>query len=274
MNVLSPLRYPGGKTKLYNKVNYIITNNKLNSTIYVEPFAGGCGLALKLLFNNNVKELILNDMDYCIYAVWFCILNQTQELIDLIINTEITLENWYKQKEIYKNPENHSILEVGFATMFLNRTNRSGVLKAGPIGGYKQNGDYLLDCRFNKDAIIKKIIDISNYRNLIHLYNLDAIDLINNVINISTTPLFINFDPPYYNKGCELYTNYYKPENHIKLKNSISTVKQPWITTYDDCDFISKLYDDYKQEKISLTYSAGQNKSGQELMIYSNNLNI
>lgn len=155
MNVLSPLRYSGGKTKLYNKVNYITTNNKLNSTIYVEPFAGGCGLALKLLFNNNVKELILNDLDYCIYAVWFCILNQTQELIDLI----------------------------------------------------------------------------------------------NNVINTSTTPLFINFDPPYYNKGCELYTNYYKPENHIKLKNSISTVKQPWITAYDDCDFISKLYNDYKQEK-------------------------
>lgn len=273
MNTLTPLRYPGGKTKLFKKVSSIIEYNNLQGCTYVEPFVGGAGLAIKLLDENLVNKLIINDFDYHIYAFWYCVLNHPNELVELIVNTQVTLEEREIQKEIYINSENYNILDVGFSTLYLNRTNRSGVLKAGPIGGKKQTGNYLIDCRFNKDKIINKIKHISNYKNNINLYNLDVLEFIKE-LNKKDNNLFINFDPPYYNKGAELYTNFFIDKDHIRLKQSIDKLKFPWITTYDNCEFISSLYSEYKSEIISLTYTAGKAKKGEELLFYSNNLII
>lgn len=271
MNTLTPLRYPGGKTKLFKKVSDIIIQNNLQGCTYVEPFVGGAGLAIKLLDKNIVNNLIINDFDYHIYCFWYCVLYRTNELINLIDITPITLEERLIQKSIYNNPENYNEIDIAFSTLYLNRTNRSGVLKAGPIGGQKQNGNYLIDCRFNKDKIIKKIVYISNYKDNIEVYNLDAIDFIE-ILNYRQEQLFINFDPPYYNKGAELYTNFFNDNDHIRLKYAIDNVRHPWITTYDNCDFIYNLYREYRNEMISLTYTAGTVKKGKELLFYSNRL--
>lgn len=273
MKTLTPLRYPGGKTKLFKKVSEIIVQNGLQGCTYAEPFVGGAGLAIKLLDENVVNNLIINDYDYHIYCFWYCVINYTNELINLINITPITLGEREHQKDIYNNPSTYTVIEVAFSTLYLNRTNRSGVLKAGPIGGKKQNGNYLIDCRFNKEKILDKIVHISNYRNSIEIYNLDAIDFID-VMDHHHEQLFINFDPPYYNKGAELYTNFFVDDDHIRLKNSIDTVHHPWITTYDSCEFIHNLYGDYRNELLSLTYTAGKVKKGEELLFYSNNLNI
>ncbi len=110
-----------------------------------------------------------------------------------------------------------NLLNLGFSTLFLNRTNRSGIIKAGVIGGKEQKGEYKLDCRFNKADIIQKIRYIAAHKNDIVLYNLDTEDLIRNVINNLEHKSFIFFDPPYYNKGATLYTNFYKHEDHVSL---------------------------------------------------------
>ena len=273
MNTLTPLRYPGGKTKLFKKVSGIIKHNNLQGCTYVEPFVGGAGLAIKLLDENFVDKLIINDYDYHIYAFWYCVLNHPNELVELIVNTQVTLEEREIQKEIYINPGNYNIIDVGFSTLYLNRTNRSGVLKAGPIGGKKQTGNYLIDCRFNKIKIIDKIRHIYEFHDFIEIYNLDALDFID-MLNDIQQPLFVNFDPPYYNKGAELYTNFFNDNDHINLKNAIDNVRHPWITTYDNCNFISNLYAEYRRQLITLTYTAGKNKKGEELLFYSNDLNL
>ena len=273
MNTLTPLRYPGGKTKLYKKVSDIILQNKLQGCTYVEPFVGGAGLAMKLLDEALVTNLIMNDFDYHIYAFWYCVINLSDELINLINITPVTLKEREKQKEVYTNYKKYDILYVGFSTLYLNRTNRSGVLKAGPIGGQKQTGNYLIDCRFKKVKIISKIKHISKYKNDIKLYNLDVLEFIKE-LNREDSNLFVNFDPPYYNKGAELYTNFFVDKDHIRLKEAIDKLRFPWITTYDNCDFISSLYSEYKSEIISLTYTAGKAKKGEELLFYSNDLII
>lgn len=273
MFTISPLRYPGGKTKLYNKVSKIITENMLQGCTYVEPFVGGAGLAIKLLDNNIVNNLIINDFDYHIYCFWYCVIHHHSELIELINSTPITLVERELQKNIFNNTNKYSMLEVAFSTLFLNRTNRSGVLKAGPIGGQKQDGKYLLNCRFNKEKIIEKILHITQFRDNIELFNLNAIDFIE-IINQNCGQLFVNFDPPYYNKGAELYTNFFVDNDHIQLKKAIDNVKHPWITTYDYCEFIENLYQEYRHEIITLSYSAGKSKKGHELLFYSNDLHI
>ena len=119
---------------------------------------------MDLLLNGTVKNIVINDYDKAIYSFWRAILEDSKRLVSLIKNTEVTVEEWYRQKNIYNNFNTKYSLELGFATFFLNRTNRSGILNAGPIGGYRQNGNYLIDARYNKEKSIEKILRISKLK--------------------------------------------------------------------------------------------------------------
>lgn len=272
---MSPLRYPGGKTQLSNFLANVIKINKLNKPIYCEPFSGGCGAGLELLFSDKVNSIIINDLDLGIYSVWYAILNDVEKFIKLIINTEITISEWNKQKEIYNNFINSSkySLELAFATFFLNRTNISGIIQGGPIGGKMQNGTYLLDCRFNKKNLIKKIQVIHNHKHKIQLFNLEANLLINNVLlNYDAENIFVFFDPPYYKQGKKLYTNFFNHNNHVALKECISLMDNyKWITTYDYEENIRKIYNNYPTFEYKIRYSANRVRKEKEYLFHSNN---
>ena len=277
MLTLSPLRYPGGKTKLKNYLAELLNINNINGT-YIEPFAGGAGAALNLLFNNHVDDIVINDVDRSIYALWYSILYQSEILCDKILYTPITLDERCKQKLIQDNKTNYNLLDVGFSTLFLNRTNRSGVIKAGVIGGKNQSGDYKIDCRFKKDDIINKVIQISNRAEQIHLYNLDCIEFFNTIENkYDYNNSLVYLDPPYYKKGKELYTNFYSHDDHVTLANYVvNNLNYPWITSYDDTQEIRDIYNEYNLEikDYSISHSAGKMHKGYEIMIYSDNLII
>lgn len=268
MTNLSPLRYPGGKNKIYDKVLEIMKPHK--PTTYVEPFAGGASLPLRLLYNKEVDKIIINDYDKSVYAFWYAVLNHTDELIELIKNEPITIENWHKHKAIMKYKENEpNLLKLGFSMLYLNRTNRSGILNAGVIGGLKQDGNYKLDCRFNKGKIIEKIKLIGEMRDNIGLYNLDVNELIEKVIPKDS---FTFFDPPYYHKGKSLYPEFFSESDHITLRDTIEKcmMDKNWIITYDNADEIKNLYLNYVIEEFSMHHSAANKGQTTEIMIYSN----
>ena len=207
---ISPLRYPGGKSCLTDFITKTAELNKLENATYVELYAGGAGAALNLLFNNVFAKIHINDYDYQVYSMWYCILNETDRFIDKIEKVEINLNEWYKQKNIYELGRNANQFDLGFSTFFLNRTNRSGIIyKAGPIGGLNQQGVYKIDCRFNKIELINRNRVISYKKNDILLTNLDAVDIIRNISDFhkNVEDLFLYLDPPYYNKGKYLYLN-------------------------------------------------------------------
>lgn len=270
---LSPLRYPGGKAKMYSQILDLLEKNNLFNKTYIEPFAGGCGLALLLLKNNKVNSLILNDIDRSIFAFWDSVLNRTEELCSLIKNTEITLAEREKQKEIQLKKDSVDVLELGFSTFFLNRVNHSGIIKGGPIGGLSQNGKYKLDCRFNKTNLIKQIREIATYRDKIKFYNLDVLDFIKNILSTVSKDSFVFLDPPYYKKGPGLYVNFYKHQNHEELAKVIeSNLKQNWIVTYDNVEPIKQMYKSFNQKEFDITYTLQVKGKGKEVMIFSNSL--
>jgi len=269
----SPLRYPGGKTKLYDKVVGILKQNELQDVVYVEPFCGGSGLGIKLLLCNDVSSIVINDIDPAIYAFWYCVLYKTEELCLRLAECRITIEERDRQIKIFRNVNSHSTLDIGFATLFLNRTNISGILNAGPIGGRGQVGKDKLDARFNKTALKDKIVAIAEQKEKISLYNLDVIDFIDKVLpKYESRELFLNFDPPYVKKGQELYLNHFSTEDHKRLRDKVSQCNQYWIVTYDYNDSILDLYASFHHERIQLNHSAGSMKKGEEVIIYSNNL--
>lgn len=260
------LRYPGGKAKIYKVVRDIITSNNLTHKTYVEPFAGGFGLGINLMLNGDIKKFIINDYDRHIYSLWKSVFSQTNKLIKKIEETDITIEQWQMQKEIYNNPKGHSTLDIGFSTLFLNRTNFSGILMSGPIGGYGQRGNYKVNCRFNKDRIIELIKRIAAHKKNVEVYRKDAVKLIQE-LRPREQEIFYNFDPPYVNKGQGLYLNAFAIKDHICLEGEIEKVKTEWIMTYDNVDLIKGLYKNYQQIEFNLSYTVSSKRAEKELMI-------
>lgn len=269
----SPLRYPGGKTQLSGFLKNLLEINQMRNVIYCEPFSGGFGAGLDLLFSNTVNSIIINDLDLGIYSIWKAILDECEEFVDLIEITPVTLSEWYRQREIYeerKKDENYSI-ELAFATFFLNRTNHSGIISGGPIGGFSQNSKYTLDCRYNKKGLVKKIKAINKEKNRISLYNLEANDLIQNVLlQFDSEDLFIFFDPPYYKQGKNLYTNFFDHDNHVELQQCVELLDDyKWITTYDYEENIKEIYNDYPTLEYKIQYSANRVRKEKEYLFHS-----
>ncbi|WP_368346716.1 DNA adenine methylase [Peptostreptococcus anaerobius] len=269
----SPLRYPGGKTQLSRFVMQLLELNKLDDIVYVEPFAGGFGAGLELLFKNKVKSVIINDYDVAIYSIWYAILNETERFINDIINVKINIQEWEIQKNIYNKSleEKYYSYELAFATYFLNRTNRSGIITGGPIGGKNQKGNYKLDCRFNKNDLIRKIVRISDYKDKIQLYNMEANDFIDKIIlRHNPNKIFTFFDPPYYEQGKNLYTNFFKHEDHLNLQGKINNLTDYyWILTYDNKEEILSIYENYSKYLYSINYSASNVRKAKEILIPS-----
>jgi DNA adenine methylase len=276
MNLYSPLRYPGGKGKVADYFKQIFKENYLCDGIYIEPYAGGASVALSLLFNEYASKIIINDIDRSIFSFWNSVLYETDKLCRLIHDTPVTVAIWETQKQIQKEKPRHGLLEVGFSTFFLNRTNRSGILNAGIIGGRQQSSEWRIDARYNKKDLINRIERIAQYRDRIELYNFDAVELVKSLRKTLPKKSLFYFDPPYYVKGKDLYLNYYKNNDHMNISYEISKVSnQKWIVTYDDVSQIRNLYSDYRNKTFKLFYSAGStNKEGQEIMIFSDNLYI
>lgn len=269
----SPLRYPGGKSRLSGFISLVIQNLNIQGCTYVEPFAGGAGVALSLLLNGTVDNIVINDYDKAIYSFWRAVKQEPEALIERIYNTEVTIDEWHRQKAIYLTSTTYS-LDLAFATLFLNRTNRSGILNAGPIGGYSQAGEWKIDVRFDKTVIIEKIRKIAKYKDNITVYNKDIISLLRNYSPRFGNNVFYYFDPPYYNKGQQLYKNFFEPRDHIRIHDVITNeINSPWIITYDDVTEIANLYNEYTIRKFDLTYSAANKGKASELMIFSD-LNI
>lgn len=271
---VTPIRYPGGKTKLYSFVRNLLQKNDLLHGTYCEPFAGGAGLAIKLLEKGDVNHLILNDADPAIYAVWDLILHFPDDLCDFIESVDVSIKEWDRQKKIYTERENYTLADLGKAAFFLNRTNISGVITGGVIGGRDQKGNYKIGARFNKENLIEKIRTISEYQEHIELYNLDVLDLMDQAFQNFEDRTLINFDPPYVKKGSQLYKNSFTKEDHTRLRDRIAGCDRRWIVTYDVCDLVKELYADFRGGYIEVYYSANEIRKAQEYVFYSNNLTI
>ena len=271
----SPLRYPGGKTCLYDILANILRLNKLERGTYVEPYAGGCGLALSLLYGGRVSDIHVNDLDRSIWAFWFSVLNRTEDLIYLVEHTPVTVKEWRKQRDIQKNPRSANVLELGFSTLFLNRTNRSGVIKgAGVIGGLSQRGNYKIDCRFNREDLARRIRRVAKYKNRIHLTNLDALEFLKQAERELPEETFYCIDPPYFTKGSSLYTNSYGPDEHATVAKAVLKLKHNWIVTYDHAPEIRALYARRRQFQFEINYSIQTKRVGSEILIASKGLRL
>lgn len=252
---VTPLRYPGGKGRLGAWLADLIKHNGLEGGMYVEPYAGGAGAAMYLLSNNHVDRIAINDIDPIVHAFWWAVLNDTERFAAMVLDTPVTMDTWHQQREVIANAVAYDLTTLGFATFFLNRTNRSGMIKGGVIGGQKQTGKYLIDARYNKTALANRIAIIGDLRDRIQLFNVDALELLAHPELEFDDRSLVYLDPPYYEKGSQLYRNHYQPDDHQQIAQAVMEIRSPWLVTYDNCDEIKALYHEAQGVEFSLHYS-------------------
>lgn len=269
----SPLRYPGGKARLYPYISTLICQYFDKKPVYAEAFAGGFGAGIELLLNNKVDRVLINDADICIYSFWKCVVSKHyhNRFVERIKTTPIDIQSWKKQRALLKESGRLNTLDIGFATFFLNRCNRSGILSANPIGGINQNGNYRLDCRFNKDRLIELIEIIYERRSQIEVFNLDAHHFIKEM-DRSIENIFFMFDPPYVGAGPLLYKSNYDALKHQELSSLVQTLHNKWIMTYDDNKLVRNIYRTNTIRKYWIPYSLATKRTAGELIIYDHRL--
>lgn len=269
--VISLLRYPGGKSYLYGTLRSIVRDNGLTSGTYVEPYAGGAGAALGLLITGQVSRIALNDLDPAIYAFWNAVVRAPESFADRIRDARLDVTEWEKQRSIYQNADRDDHLELGFATFYLNRTNRSGALNGGPIGGKKQTGNYKIDARFNKDGLLERLRLIALHAGRISVTNRDGRELIAEYAGQNNVLIYA--DPPYFEKAGSLYLNSFTPADHAALANCLNNLSdENWVLTYDNVPQVAALYPERRQQLVSLNYSAHRVMKALEIMILSDSL--
>ncbi|WP_428969207.1 DNA adenine methylase [Sphingomonas sp. Xoc002] len=271
----SPLRYPGGKGKLAAFVADVVKSNKLSDGLYVEPYAGGAAVAWELLLTGVVRNVAINDVSWPIYAFWKSVLNQTDEFIRLIRETPVTVETRARVKETFMSRSGLSEIDTAFAMFFLNRTNRSGILNGGMIGGKSQSGQWKLDARYNKEELIDRIQRIARMRRRISVTNMDAVEFLRSESPNWSARTLVYLDPPYFDKGPDLYPNFYKHDDHAGVAEAVRELRGiPWIVSYDDVRPIYDLYAGSTWLQYTIGYSARERVRGREAMFSSAGLHL
>lgn len=269
----SPLRYPGGKGRLFPVLEELVLFNNLEKSKVYELYAGGAGASLSLLFSGNCSEININDLDPHIFAFWQAVLRETDKFVKKISEISVDINSWNEQSKIYNNYSEYSPLEVGFATFFLNRCNRSGIIhKAGPIGGFNQTGKYKIDVRFNKRNLITRIEKIGSYSNKINLTSVDGIELLKKIDKEDVASL-IFLDPPYYTQGENLYLNAYEHQDHLTLSEELANAKNcNWVLTYDNHDTLRQMYSGMRLGELDMSYTLQQKRKTKEIIVFSESL--
>lgn len=267
----SPLRYPGGKGALYSRLRGLIRESDLAGCTYVEPYAGGAGAGMGLLISGQVDRVVINDLDPAVYAFWATLISDPDRLISKIEDIELSVKEWRRQREVYLACDPTDIDALGFATFYLNRTNRSGVLNGGPIGGLDQSGNYKIDARFNRPQLAERVRVLGLYADQISLSSSDGRSVIKKYVHARNT--FIYADPPYFEKAGSLYLNAFNEQDHKQLAETLnSCAKGSWLLTYDDMPQVHELYAKRRRRTFELHYSAHRVTKATEIAVLSDEI--
>jgi DNA adenine methylase len=267
MKTSSPLRYPGGKSAMTELLADIRRINRLGDLAIAEPFAGGAGASLSLLYLEETHRIYINDADPAIYDFWWTLVNRPQPFMDMLEKTPVNIDEWRRQRSVYADTGQVSRLRRGFAAFYLNRCNRSGIIiNGGPIGGITQEGKWKLDARFNKSELRSRCERVAEYRERI---DISCDDGLNFIKNLDPKTIFFFIDPPYFEKGSTLYLNGLDGDYHKELAILLKAMSDSaWVLTYDDCAEIRRMYCDWAEiHPYSLRYTAAVRRPGNELLI-------
>lgn len=230
-------------------------------------------MGLGLLYGDYVRRVHLNDLDDGVYAFWVACRDRTDELCRLVRDAKLDVDEWRRQRAIHLSSDPDP-LELAFSTLYLNRTNHSGIVRGGIIGGHQQAGKWRMDARFRVEDLTRRIERIGRWASRIEIYHLDGLAFLAQIADRLGKHALVFLDPPYYVKGQELYANFYEPADHASLAGSVRRLTVPWVVTYDDQPEVRALYAGCQALTYEIAYGAAARYRGREVAFFSDELEV
>jgi DNA adenine methylase len=263
--IKSPLRYPGGKSKV---TDLLLPFIPLDIREFREPFIGGGSvfLAVKNLFQNRIERYWINDINVDLYLFWKYAQNNIDNLASAVIKVR---ENYQDGKELYnylKNQDNiNSEFDIAVRFFIMNRITFSGIMDSG---GYSQQA---FEKRFTESSI-ERLKSVSNCLSQVNITCADYEDLLMQ----DGKEVFLFLDPPYFKavksklyglKG-DLHTSF----DHQRFADNLQKCQHRWLLTYDDCPEVRELFSFADISEFEVQYGMNNYKQknaakGKELLI-------
>jgi DNA adenine methylase len=220
-----------------------------NADQFHDVFVGGGSVLCHVAKRYRNLALYVNDADKWISSFWSCLTDRVQldALIDRL-KERPTVELFQKLREV----EPADVVGQAYHAVFFNRTTFSGILESGPIGGYKNQATatWKIDCRYNFKLLQKDLEEMySLFQGRLTVANEDFSTYL---ARIGDVPCYL--DPPYFEKGHELYRKFMQTPEHEALAEFLRD-KHHWVLSYDSAEEIEKLYRDFFKLDLSTRYS-------------------
>lgn len=255
---LSPLRYPGGKSKVIDQIYAYLDNERLDT--FVELFAGGASLGLSLLEAGKIQKLVLNDLDKGVSNFWETVFAAPDKLCEYIGNCKPTMDAYRNAKyhlRTYCFAGRYSV-EYAYWFLLVNRLSYAGIATANPICG-KNGSDAALLQRWNPDTLIKRILHIATFSDRVEVRWEDAVSFLLDEIGWYPEKATVFIDPPYTRAGKRLYKENFEGK-HEELADAVNCFYRSWpgpdiILTYDNSTYVRDLYPDAVVRHLSTCWS-------------------
>ena len=266
MNNVSPLRYPGGKTRAREKLLRIFIDN-FDYTDYdrlVSPYFGGGSFEFHIQ-NKFGYRLLANDKFFPLYLFWDSVKYSKAKLVERLRQIKVTKELFmqFRQDLMCDLTKCEDLDELDIATKFfvINRCSFSGATLSG---GYSQQA---AEKRFTASSIDRvEALDLTYFQPS----SIDGCMLLQKR-KVSDSD-FIFADPPYclgpnsklYGRNGDLHEGF----DHAGLAMQLRGQKN-WMVTYNDCPEIRALYAGYKIIPLEWSYGMNASKKSSEIVILS-----
>lgn len=258
----SPLRYPGGKSRVAKKISNLIPE----FDEYREPFLGGGSVFIyqKQLFPDRI--FWINDVYFELFNFWKISQKDIVSLVEKVLHLKAKFQNG---KDLHRylnfNQSKFTNLEKAASFFIFNRITFSGTTLSG---GYSESA-FL--GRFTKSSI-ERLKPLDTILEDAQITNFDY----KNLVNRSGKNVFIYLDPPYFSaKESKLYGkrgNLHSNFDHKEFAKVMKGCKHKWLITLDDCVYIRELFSFAKIKPLEFAYGMRNVKSnssqiGKELFI-------
>ncbi|WP_051058751.1 DNA adenine methylase [Paenibacillus shenyangensis] len=254
---LSPFRYPGGKSKIAQHLAAAMRPQQLDTLVSV--YAGGASVELAMLQAGLVKQLIMNDIDFGIFSLFYLIKEHPDDLIQRIRTQLPSHDDFFRYRDLIKTDyAGADLLDAAWAALIVNRLAYSGIYSANPLGGRSGSQKRLL-ARYNPDDLCQRILQIHAMSHRMTLSHQNALPFIEEQAWHPNSTLFL--DPPYYEKGSALYRHFYTEQDHRDVSWLLQTFYEQMpgadiVITYDDHPFIRELYYHATEIELKRSFSA------------------
>lgn len=263
--IMSFFRYPGGKSKLRQQIiKQLVKDIDLSTIQYREPFFGGGSIGLTLVKEHkSINNIWINDFDVGISCLWTAVIQHPKALKDRIMafKPHVKYFNEFKLEllSLDRLPDNDKrLVDIGFKKLAIHQISYSGLgtKSGGPLGGVEQKSKYKIDCRWSPPYICKKLDALTAKFNTLHVHDnrCTKVDF-QTMIEDDAKKALIYLDPPYYDKGNDLYQCGFAKEDHERLSVALKKTKHTWVLSYDDVPEIRKLYSWATLQELTVNYS-------------------